>query len=63
MIKYLHCSFAGSYWVPCKLLTKYKDNTYKIKYTCPLTGETVKEVVSAEYIDNPNVSTTSSTNL
>lgn len=55
MIKYLHCSMAGSYWIPCKLLTHYKTGEYKIKYEDPFTGETVKEIVKADRLKLPKI--------
>lgn len=55
MIKFLHCSMAGTYWIPCKLLTHYRSGEYKIKYEDPFTGETVKEIVTADYIKLPKM--------
>jgi hypothetical protein len=46
---------AGSYWIPCKLLTHYRTGEYKIKYEDPITGETVKEIVKAENIKLPKM--------
>lgn len=44
-IKYLHCSFMGSYDVDCEILEKISNKMYKIKYYDPVEEEEMVKVV------------------
>ena len=45
VIKYLHCSFMGSYDVECIVLEKVSEKMYKIKYFDPVEEEEIVKVV------------------
>lgn len=57
-VKYLHCSFAGSYWVDCEVLDK-KENFQPPMTASQMTQALVfkrlkKQEVELESSDNPN---------
>ena len=53
-VQYLHCSFAGSYYVDCEVLEKINEDEFKVRYCDPIIDEIVERTTSRSRLKFPD---------